>query len=86
MAPRSRIEDLGRIAERLSDLCAQIKTLMILAKTYVESTNLESTNLELICEIDESLKFISHELNEVWYIARFGYDEDEDEPIFPTDK
>ena len=73
---RQRIEDLGRLAEKIGDL---------LDHEVFDSINAHNESFALLCKDEDKvetlyyqLRYLKDELCEAWCIARYGDDDDED--------
>jgi len=78
MALRKRIEDLGRISERLNTLLDHHIFDYSEGNLNADAMGDEEVMARAISQIED-------ELCEIWHIARFGDDEDENESIFPEE-
>lgn len=67
MAKRERIEDLGRIAEKLSQIQGDLNKI----EFFVRSTRAALAEADLD-EVERRLDAVGSDISEAWHIARFG--------------
>lgn len=77
MAKRERIEDLGRVSEKLNCACESLRELGSLIKVLKPAADIEDLR-----GVESIIESISTNVSDAWYLARFGDDEDDIDCIF----